>query len=147
MKNLFSASDTREILDRVEKITPLANRQWGKMDVAQMLAHCSACMEMANGTLKPKRALIGKLIGGFFKAQYTNDKPFSPGSPTSAETEIKGQHDFNIEKQKLIGLIRQFSESKSATTHPHPFFGSFTADEWSRGMYKHSDHHLRQFGA
>ncbi|HWA33337.1 MAG TPA: hypothetical protein VG737_04360, partial [Cyclobacteriaceae bacterium] len=125
MKNLFVAADTREILERVEKITPQSPRQWGKMDAAQMLAHCSKCMEMANGTLQPKRTLIGKIMGGFFKSQYTNEKPFSPGSPTSAETEVRGTYDFDVEKQKLVGLIRQFSESKTATTHPHPFFGSF----------------------
>ncbi len=147
MKNLFVASDAQEILDRVEKVTPQSTRQWGKMDAAQMLAHCSKCMEMANGTLRPKRTLIGKIIGGLFKSQYINEKPFSPGNPTSAETEVTGTHDFSSEKKKLVGLIRDFSDSKSATTHPHPFFGDFTAEEWSRGMYKHLDHHLRQFGA
>jgi Protein of unknown function (DUF1569) len=33
------------------------------------------------------------------------------------------------------------------TTHPHSFFGRMTADEWAILMYKHLDHHLRQFGA
>ena len=32
-------------------------------------------------------------------------------------------------------------------SHPHTFFGSLTADEWSLLMYKHLDHHLTQFSA
>jgi hypothetical protein len=28
----------------------------------------------------------------------------------------------------------------------HPMFGKMTADQWGRSMWKHLDHHLRQFG-
>jgi len=44
--------------------------------------------------------------------------------------------------------IRQFYEGGKArcARHPHPFFGSLTPHAWSRGMFKHLDHHLRQFG-
>jgi transposase InsO family protein len=35
---------------------------------------------------------------------------------------------------------------KSCTTHPHSFFGPLTPEEWAILMYKHLDHHLRQFG-
>lgn len=35
---------------------------------------------------------------------------------------------------------------KVCTTHPHPIMGSYTPAEWGKGMYKHLDHHLRQFG-
>jgi LPS sulfotransferase NodH len=35
---------------------------------------------------------------------------------------------------------------KGCTTHPHSFFGRLTAEEWAILMYKHLDHHLRQFG-
>ena len=50
--------------------------------------------------------------------------------------------------QTRAGQVRQFSEGGETrcTRHPHPFFGSLTPQAWSRGMYKHLDHHLRQFG-
>ncbi|MFD1127776.1 DUF1569 domain-containing protein [Paenibacillus provencensis] len=31
-------------------------------------------------------------------------------------------------------------------TNPHPFFGKLTSEEWSIGLYKHLDHHLKEFG-
>ena len=45
-------------------------------------------------------------------------------------------------------LIDRFAAAgpKGCTTHPHSFFGPLTPDEWAILMYKHLDHHLRQFG-
>lgn len=40
VKDLFDPAVKQEILDRINKLTPQSQRQWGKMDVAQMLAHC-----------------------------------------------------------------------------------------------------------
>ena len=47
MKNLFESDTVNEILSRIDKLQPASPRQWGKMDSAQMLAHCSAAMAMA----------------------------------------------------------------------------------------------------
>ena len=34
-----------------------------------------------------------------------------------------------------------------AGRHTHSFLGKITGDDWGVVMYKHLDHHLRQFGA
>ncbi len=39
MKNIFNQSDTIELINRIEKLTPESKPKWGKMAVAQMLAH------------------------------------------------------------------------------------------------------------
>ncbi|HRI80113.1 MAG TPA: DUF1569 domain-containing protein [Cyclobacteriaceae bacterium] len=149
MKNLFNGPDTVEILNRVEKLTPDAKREWGQMDVAQMVSHCGNALEMAMGIINPPRELIGRLIGGLFKSQYYNEKPFSPGSPTNAMIKVSGTRDFAKEKERLIKRIKEFSTAgePGCTQHPHPFFGKLSPAEWSIGMYKHTDHHLRQFGS
>ena len=48
----------------------------------------------------------------------------------------------------LLKYIEKFQAGgeEKCTTYPHPFFGKVTPREWSIGMYKHLDHHLRQFG-
>jgi hypothetical protein len=53
-----------------------------------------------------------------------------------------------MEKEALLELVNKFYASGPAgiTKFPHPFFGSFTPDQWGKSMYKHLDHHLRQFG-
>jgi hypothetical protein len=149
LKNLFQREAVDEVIARIDALQPASQRQWGKMDVAQMLAHCSAALDMASGRLNPPRLLIGRLIGGFIKPVYTNEKPFSHNNPTDKKLVIADQRDFLREQQLLKANVLQFHEGGDAqcTRHPHPFFGALTPEQWSRGMYKHVDHHLRQFGA
>jgi Protein of unknown function (DUF1569) len=149
MKNLFQREAVDEVIARIDSLQPAVQRQWGKMDVAQMMAHCSAALDMASGRLNPPRILIGRLLGPFFKPIYTNEKPLSQNSPTDPKLVVSDQRDFAHEQEQLKRCVRQFHEGGEAqcTRHPHPFFGALSAQDWSRGMYKHLDHHLRQFGA
>lgn len=148
MKNLFESETVDEVISRIDGLQPTAERQWGKMDVAQMMAHCSTAMDMATGQLNLPRILLGRLLGPFVKPIYTNEKPFSRNNPTDKKLVVGDQRDFSQEQGKLKNCVREFYEGGEAkcTRHPHPFFGSLTPQEWARGMYKHLDHHLRQFG-
>lgn len=49
MKNLFEPETVGEVIVRIDALRPATQRQWGKMDVAQMMAHCSAALDMAAG--------------------------------------------------------------------------------------------------
>lgn len=149
MKNLFEREAMDEVCSRIDKLQAAAPRQWGKMDVAQMMAHCSAALDMATGASNLPRMFIGRLIGPLAKPVFVNEKPFSRGNPTAKELLVVDRRDFLREQEQLKLRIRQFHEGGEGkcTRHPHPFFGALTPYEWSRGMYKHLDHHLRQFGA
>jgi len=148
MKTLFDTNLSADIVQRINKLSPSTQRIWGKMNVSQMMAHCSSAIEMQLGDINPPRPLIGKLIGPFFKSFLTNEKPFKKNSPTAPELTIVDERDFNKEKERLIGLVDRFTKGgpQGVTKHPHPFFGKLTADEWGKGAYKHLDHHLTQFG-
>jgi hypothetical protein len=149
MKNLFQTDAVEEVISRIDRLQPKAERQWGKMDVAQMMAHCSAGLDLASGRLICPQLLLGRLIGPLFRPLYSNDKPFSRNNPTDKKLVISDPRDFSREREQLKARVRQFHEGGEAqcTRHPHPFFGPLTSHEWSTGMYKHLDHHLRQFGA
>jgi hypothetical protein len=149
MKNLFEREAADEVISRIDQLQPAVQRQWGKMDVAQMMAHCSAALDLASGKLKLPRIFIGRLIGPLVKPIYTNQKPFSRNNPTDPKLVVSDQRDFLREQEQLKAKVRQFHEGGEAqcTRHPHPFFGDLTPPQWARGMYKHLDHHLRQFGA
>lgn len=149
MKNLFEPEAVEEVVARIDNLQPTSPRQWGKMGPAQMLAHCSIAMDMALGKVNPPRIFIGRLIGPLFKPFFINEKPFRKSSPTADALVVAEQRDFGREQEQLKLRIRQFFGGGEArcTRHPHPFFGSLSPQAWSRGMYKHLDHHLRQFGA
>lgn len=147
MKSLFDLTTREEITNRLNELNPAAARQWGKMTVSQMLAHCSNGIEMARGTITPRRTLMGKVVGPLFRSIYSNEKPFSKEGPTSDELRVTDACDFEKEKKRLKELIDLFSSDgpEKVTKHPHPFFGPLTSQEWGTGMYKHLDHHFRQF--
>ncbi len=149
MWNLFATPDRKEILDRLERLEPGAVRQWGKMDPARMLAHCAVAMEMATGDAPRPQKLIGRLLGPFFKKKLLGDVPFSKNSPTDPAFVVSDERDFAREKARLAALIHRFAGQgpEAAARQVHSFLGRLTGDEWGIMMYKHLDHHLRQFGA
>ena len=67
MKNLFEASSAVEIRMRIEDLRPESQRQWGAMNAAQMMSHCSAWFELAAGLTFSPRNFLGRIIGGMAK--------------------------------------------------------------------------------
>jgi len=150
MKNLFEPAAAMELTDRIERLRADAPRLWGTMTVSQAVAHCSASLEWAVGDANPPRMLIGRLIGGLFKRKAIgNEEPLRRNTPTAPSLVITDERDFAVERVRLQTLIARFAAAGPAgcTTHPHSFFGRMTPDEWAVLVYKHVDHHLRQFGA
>lgn len=149
MKSIFETGSKNEILQRIENLSPESKRLWGKMDVSQMLAHCANGMGLATGKIKPPRQLIGKIFGWIFKSSYYNERNFPKNIQTIKGGTVIDEKDFTFEKQRLIEAIEEMyiGGEQGCTDHPHPIMGSYTPAEWGKGMYKHLDHHLRQFGA
>jgi hypothetical protein len=50
LKNLFEPIVKKDILDRINKLRPESQPQWGKMNVSQMLAHLQMPMGVAIGS-------------------------------------------------------------------------------------------------
>lgn len=148
MQSLFEPAAQKAISDRLNRLPATAVRQWGKMDAAQMLAHCSAALEVGTGDRPRPQALIGKIFGPFVRSSLLGDKPFSKNSPTDPTFVIADARDFAREKERLIGLVGRFCErgAPAAGGQMHSFLGRISGDEWGALMYKHLDHHLRQFG-
>jgi hypothetical protein len=150
MKNLFERTRAAELTERIERLCPDSPRQWGKMTAPQALAHCAVALEWAVGDTVAPRMLVGRVIGGFVKGlTVRNDDPMKRNAPTAPELRIADERELATERARLIRLIERFSTGGPArcTTNPHSFFGRMTPDEWAVLMYKHVDHHLRQFGA
>jgi hypothetical protein len=115
------------------------------MDVAQMLAHCQMPLGVAIGRHKLKRNFLLSLIGPFFKSKLYDAKPFKRNLPTDKSFIMADPKDFEKEKKGLISMINDFTEEKMVD-EAHPFFGKLTKEQWSKGTWKHLDHHLAQFG-
>jgi hypothetical protein len=145
VKDLFDPAVKREIIERINKLTPDSQRQWGKMDAAQMMAHCQVPMGVALGTHKLKRNFILGLIGPFFKKKLYGPEPFKRSLPTDKSFVMADKKDFEKEKQALTQMVNSFT-AENMVDEKHPFFGRLTKEQWSKGTWKHLDHHLQQFG-
>lgn len=148
MLNLFETEVYNQVLDRMNKLSHHSERQWGKMEVGQMLAHCKEAFKVPLSDKPMKRNMIGLLIGWAVKSQLYSDKPWKQNLPTAPNFIIKDKRNFDNEKAGLLELINQFHKKgpEQVGLFPHPMFGSFTSEQWGQSMYKHLDHHLRQFG-
>ncbi|MEC0201243.1 DUF1569 domain-containing protein [Paenibacillus lautus] len=148
MNNMYNHLDMTQILNRIDTLSSQSQPLWGKMDVAQMLSHCSAFQDIAMGITNPPRGWLGILVGKFAKPVFYNEKPLPRNMSTIPDILIVDPREFETEKEQLKEKIIAFQKNgpERCTTHPHSFFGKLTSEQWGRGLYKHLDHHLKQFG-
>jgi len=147
-KSIFNTNDNQELMSRINKLTPETQALWGKMNVSQMMAHCSMGLKTTYGEVKLKQTLIGILFGKTAKKMLANQKPFKKNLPTAKEFLMVDKKEFETEKKKLIDYISKapLGGYKMITQEKHPFFGKMTNEEWDTLQWKHLNHHLTQFG-
>ena len=149
MKDLFDAEAAMQINERIRRVEAGSKRQWGKMNAAQTLAHCATTMEWAVGDSFAPRMFVGRILGSLVKFKVLkDDSAMKRNAPTAKSLVVADERDLRKERERLCALIDRFSQGgpQYCTRHAHPFFGPLTPEEWARLMYKHLDHHLRQFG-
>ena len=152
MKDLFDPTLAEDIKQRIMRLHPESERQWGNMTVAQTLAHCTSGIQMATGVINPSVHPFPPTSSACLSSRLSSatTSPLRRNSPSSPElfSVDPTQCDFEREQTQLIATIDSFVAKGAAccSQHPHPFFGPLKPQQWAILMYKHVDHHLRQFG-
>jgi hypothetical protein len=149
IKNIFEKSISDEIIARIEKLTPETQTNWGKMNVAQMLAHCNVTYEMVYTDKHPKATGIKRfLLKAFVKNIVVGEKPYKKNERTAPIFIISDSKEFEIEKNRLIEFINKTQELGAShfENKESNSFGPLKSSEWNTMFYKHLDHHLGQFG-
>lgn len=148
MKTIFEKSARAELFGRINKLNEESSSVWGKMNVYQMLKHCTMWDEWILGinNTRYKRVLIGHLFGKAALKTLTADaSPLRRNTPTLAAFKVQEKYgDIELEKSKWIELIDRY-DKYSNPGFVHSFFGEMTKEQVGILAYKHADHHLRQF--
>ena len=149
MKTIFDHPTRQELTTRIQQVAADHQPQWGKMNVYQMLQHNTYWNEWIlgkNGHVY-KQTFMGKLFGKIaLKRMVKDEQPFDKNIPTSEQFKPKSSNgDLELEKLKWIALIEEY-ESYHNPDFVHDFFGRMTKEQIGILVYKHTDHHLRQFG-
>jgi DinB superfamily len=147
MATFWDPATRDEVCRRVERLTLDHKPEWGKMNVAQMLAHLNDALRMAAGDLAttPKNTPLRRWP---IKQLIVYVLPWPKGAPTAPELLARvDRADFAVEQTAFRTIVEQLA-AKSATDRwpEHPAFGPLTYKAWGVLGYRHADHHLRQFG-
>jgi hypothetical protein len=147
MKTVFDKAVRDDLIARINSLNETSTAQWGKMNIYQMLKHCTIAEEMYLGKTQYKRTLLGRIFGKMaLKGLLKDETPMGHNAPTSSHfivTESGG--DVSAQKQQWAALIEEYSNF-SQPEIDHWFFGRMSKEQIGLFVYKHTDHHLRQFG-
>ena len=149
MKTLLNAHDRNEVLDRLAKLRPDAQRRWGTMTAHQMICHLSDSLRAALGEkyvspadtiflrviLKPLALWVPLPWPHGFKTRPEMDQQHGGTPPKSFASDLA---DLRVLFERFCSLKGEFTA--------HAMFGQLSRVERMRHAYLHFDHHLRQFG-
>jgi hypothetical protein len=149
LPNIFSKEVSDNLIKRINNLTPATQPKWGKMSLAQMLAHCNVTYEMIYENIHPKpNGFMRFILKTLIKNKVVSEVPYQQNSRTAPQFIIKETKDFEVEKQRLINYItktQQSGENNFDNKESHSF-GRLNKTEWNNMLYKHLNHHLTQFG-
>ena len=145
MKSIFNQNDRQELLDRIGKLTPNSQRQWGKFTPDRMVAHLIDSLHVSFGE-KPatiKSSFMSNPIARWIIIRMPWPKGKAETVPemlTRPPGEFKA--DISTLRELVNAAAQRGPEGKWAT---HPAFGDISGKTYGALIYKHFNHHLTQF--
>ena len=148
MKTIFNKETRDKLIERINKLDENSIAQFGKMNIYQMLKHCTLYEEWILGKNNPeyKQSFIGRIFGKMaLKDMIKDESPLKRNVPTLSTLKVE-ETSGNIEAEKIkwIALIEQYAHY-SNPNFIHSFFGKMTTEQIGYLDFKHTDHHLTQF--
>ncbi len=144
----FLRSEFTKKLSELDEHTP---PKWGKMSVQQMIEHMSDYVRIANGrtpmktiTAEENIPKMQAFLGSEKPMRENTPNPLLPDVPPGARHATKEAAIAELEGE--IGHFFAVHEKEAGRATPNPFFGTLDFDKQVQLLYKHSTHHLRQFG-
>jgi hypothetical protein len=135
-------------LERLARLAPDSPRRWGRMTAHQMVCHLNDSFRAGTGDkhVSPASNLFSRTVMKWVALR--TPLPWPRGVPTRPEIDqrVAGTppRDWSRDCAELRELVVSFPDGQFAPKHP--IFGEMTPEEWNMWAYRHTDHHLRQFG-
>ena len=149
IETVFDRDVRSTLTDRIGALHVGLSPVWGKMNVERMAEHCVNWNQWVHGRseLRLKQSLVGKLIGRWvLRWTLRPGRPLDRGIPAgpahTVERATRGLESLKCEWIELMGAYATYDNPDFV----HDFFGKMSGAELGVFVYKHMDHHLRQFG-
>ena len=148
MKSLANPGDLDELVRRLGGLAPATPRRRGTLTPHEMLCHLAdasaSILGRPGGTAGRPRLLVKWL------ALYTPlPWPRGLGTPASVDPRKGGSRPDGFERDReraVAGLRGLAAAGDGALPAGHRRFGAMATRDWHRWGWRHTDHHLRQFG-
>jgi hypothetical protein len=148
MPSLFDAERRHEVLERIGRLAPDRKPRWGRFTAPEMVCHVSCDLRHGLGELAtgPPTGLLAHAPFNWLaihvvpwpKGRGKSPPEFLATRPTTWQADVS----------RLRDLIGRFADRGPAGKWPASrVFGRISGRSWGVMLYKHLDHHLRQFGA
>ena len=125
---------------------------WGKMTLQQMIEHFAESVGIASGKIVHTDIITPAANLDKMRAFVESDKPFreNTGNPLMPETPAPVRNS-SIEEalkelQEEIDFFFAVFEKNNLQVTRNPFFGDLNYEQNVQLLYKHAQHHLKQFG-
>lgn len=146
MKSFWEQSAQQELQQRLEQLNAESRGQWGKMTIDQMLSHLADSCRMALGDL-PTARKPGPFHFAPLRKAVIYWLPWPKGAPTAPELIARKPSSVETEKADLKLLLNRLASQSGNQQWPaHPAFGVLSQKDWGALIYRHVDHHCKQFG-
>lgn len=146
MKTIWNEPERTSLVSRLRTVREEMKPRWGRMSAAAMLSHLEASLRMALGELPARRARLRLTIFPL-KQLVIYVLPFPKGAPTLPELLVTSGLACDITAghiERLLATLAGFTDEDHWPEHP--ILGRLSHRALGHLMWKHMDHHLRQFG-
>jgi hypothetical protein len=146
MATIWDADAVSGIRSRLDNLTPQHKPRWGRMNAAQMQVHVRQQIECALGQLelKPMTGVFRMPLMPYLIIHWL---PWPKGAQTAPELVDPVTGDWDQERAALLDALEQLVASgPGGRFAEHPMFGVLKGREWGVLVWRHLDHHFRQFG-
>ncbi len=148
MGSILNETDRAAITSRVRSLSKSSTGRWGTLDVTGMLKHLHLSALMAVGEMEVPSANKRAFHMFPLKHLLLYVVPFPKGAPTAPKLKPEAAASIEEERAAVLELLERIGTGPRDGAGPdHPLFGPLTRREWGVVTYKHTDHHLKQFGA
>ena len=100
MKSMYKTEVVDELKNRIDALTNETQPEWGKMNVAEMIAHVNVAYELDFEDIHPRpSAFVRFMLKTFVKKSVVNETPYKKNGRTAPQFLVTDERDFAVEKR------------------------------------------------
>jgi hypothetical protein len=151
LRTILDEGDASALFARIDRLEPARPRLWGRMNAHQAVCHLNDSLKATLGDrpIAPHRVGLKRKLLRFIG--FTLPFPWPRGRvPTSRETDQLRDGTqptvFSDDVAELKSLLARVRSSGARGLPRHYAWGDLSPAMLGRYVFRHVDHHLRQFG-